>query len=151
MAIESLSTGVDALGEVKRVLFGNAPAAFTLEVFLRTIIVYLFLLGVLRLLGKRMTGQLTITEMGVMVSLGAIVSLPMQSQERGVLIGIVLLLAVLVLQRGLGRAGFERRKIELLTQGDLSLLVKDGVILIHELRRAAFSRHQLFGLLRAKD
>ncbi len=138
------------LTDWKRILFGDAPAAFGLEVLFRAALVYVALLVILRLLGKRMTGQLTILEMAVTISLGAIVSLPMQSRDQGVALAIVLLFTALLMQRGLARMGYERRGFELVANGDVSPLVKDGAILVDELRRAALSRQQLFGLLREK-
>jgi hypothetical protein len=51
------------LGDWARILFGEAPPIFLLEVFIRTLIVYVFLLYILRWLAKRMSGQLTIMEL----------------------------------------------------------------------------------------
>jgi predicted membrane chloride channel (bestrophin family) len=50
------------LGGCKRILFGEAPLEFSAEVLLRTVFIYVLLLIALRLLGKRMNGQLTLTE-----------------------------------------------------------------------------------------
>ena len=72
------------LGDLARILFGEAPPLFLLEVFVRTLIVYVFLLYILRWLGKRMSGQLTIMELSVMLTLGAIVSASMQIPDHGI-------------------------------------------------------------------
>ncbi len=56
--------------DMQRMLFGDAPAAYLLECGIRTLIVYIILLIVLKFMGKRMNGQLTITELAVMLSLG---------------------------------------------------------------------------------
>jgi len=72
-----------------RILIGTAPAEFLLEVLISTIIIYLFVLLTLRLMGKRMGGQLTISELVVMLRLGAIVSVPMQIPDKGLLQGII--------------------------------------------------------------
>jgi uncharacterized membrane protein YcaP (DUF421 family) len=80
------------LEDIQRILFGQAPPQFLLEVFIRTVVIYISLLFIVRLLGKRMSGQLTIMEMAVMLTLGAIVSVPMQMPDRGLLQGALLLL-----------------------------------------------------------
>ena len=67
----------------QRILFGQAPPEFLIEVFLRTTLIYLALLVVTRALGKRMGGQLSISELAVMVTLGAIVSPAMQIPQLG--------------------------------------------------------------------
>src|SRR3978361_397694 len=112
----------------KRIVFGDAPPLFLIEVFFRTILIYVVLLLTLRLLGKRMNAQLSIIEFAVMISLGAIVSLPMQSPERGVLDGAVLLLLILAFQRLLGLLSFKSRRVGDLVNGRMSTLVKDGIL-----------------------
>lgn len=138
------------LDDWQRILFGQAPMEFLLEVVFRTLLVYLILLVVIRLLGKRMSAQLTVTEMAVFITLGAIVSLPMQAPDRGILPGVVILACVLVLQRGLSWLSIKSRKIEILTQGDVSLLVKDGVLQLDSMRQASISQEQLFAQLRGQ-
>lgn len=139
------------LGDWKRLLLGDAPWRFLPEVVLRTLLIYLALLAAMRVFGKRMTGQLTIVEMSVMLVLGAIVAVPMQVPDRGLLVGALLLFCVLLMQRGLGRLGFASRRVELLSQGDATLLVKDGVIQIGRLRDAALSHQQLYASLRDSE
>jgi len=134
----------------QRILFGNAPAIFLVEVLIRAICTYAVLLIVIRLLGKRMSGQLTITEMAVMLTLGAIISVPMQMPERGILHGVVMLFFVLAFQRGLTWFIFKSQKVEALTQGHIILLVKDGVLQLRELGKVNMSREQLFAILRSE-
>ena len=57
------------LGDIQRILFGEAPPQFLLEVLIRTVIIFLALLVFLRLIGKRMGGVLTISELAVMLTL----------------------------------------------------------------------------------
>ncbi len=103
----------------------------------------------LRLLGKRMSGQLTNVELGVMIVLGGIVAVPLEVAGRGMLPGLVLLLAALALQRALGLLETRSARAERIILGRSSALVRDGVLQISELRRAAISQQQLFSTLRA--
>lgn len=138
------------LGDWQRILFGDAPAAFTVEVLVRTLLIYFIFLLIMRLMGKRMNAQLTITELAVMVSLGAIVSVPMQVPNRGLLPAVALLVAVLFFQRGLNWLALRRRKAELVLQGDVTLLAKNGVLQIEQLRAESVSHEQLYAQLRAE-
>lgn len=137
-------------GDVNRWLFGQAPPEFLLEVLLRTFIIFLFLLLVIRLMGKRMAGQMTLTEIAVMVTLGAIVSPAMQLPDRGILMGVVALSAALLFQRGLNLLVVQNRRAETLTQGVAAALIKDGKIEVTEMSKARISRQQLFAMLREK-
>lgn len=136
------------LEDIKRILFGLAPPEFLLEVFIRSLIIFVILLFVIRLLGKRMSGQLTIMELAVMLTLGAIVAVPMQMPDRGILQGVILLLIIALCHRGISYLGFIHGKIEDVTQGKSSLLVKDGILQLNELKKVRVSHQQLYAELR---
>src|SRR5215210_3002625 len=112
------------LGDIKRWLFGQTPPEFMIEVAIRTLLIYVILLLVVRLFGKRMTGQITLVELAVMVTLGAIVSPVMQLPDRGILFGVIALFVALLFQRGLNLVAFKNEKVEHVTQGTLTLLIK---------------------------
>ncbi|MBC3541154.1 DUF421 domain-containing protein [Rufibacter sediminis] len=135
----------------QRLLIGNTSWEFMLEVLIRTLIIFLALLLVLRLMGKRMNGQLTISELAVMVTLGGIASAPMQLPDRGVLLGIVTFVCALFFQRGVTLLAFRNRKVEVITQGDVSLVLKEGVLGIEEMENLRLSKDQVFAALRTKN
>jgi uncharacterized membrane protein YcaP (DUF421 family) len=137
--------------DLYRIMFGEAPAGFLVEVFVRTSIIFLLLLVVLRLLGKRMDGQLTLTEMSVIITLGAIVSVPMQIPDRGILVGFIALLCAVAFQRGLTWLTVKNKKIEAASQGVVSILVKDGVLQLKEMAQASMSKQHVFSALRQKQ
>jgi uncharacterized membrane protein YcaP (DUF421 family) len=134
----------------KRLLLGDAPWAFLLEVFVRVVGVYLVLVVVVRLLGKRLSGQVGNPELGVIIALGAIVSVPFQDPARGVLPGSVLLILLLVLQRSLSALGVRYPRVEAVTQNRVSRLVSDGKLELGEMRGASVSLEQLFAVLRVQ-
>ncbi|OON68451.1 DUF421 domain-containing protein [Hymenobacter sp. CRA2] len=139
------------LWDFRRILIGEAPGEFMLEVLIRSIIMYAALLVVFRLLGKRMNAQLTVTEMGVMITLGAIIAVPAQIPDRGLLVGMAALLTALALQRGLNYWAVRQRPVEVTLHGDASLLVKDGVLQTEQLTKGSISHEQLFAQLRSHD
>lgn len=139
------------LWDLKRIFLGQAPPEFLLEVLIRTLLVYLCGTVIIRLLGKRMNGQISILEMSVMVLMGAILSLPMQVPDRGIVQGMVALLTVLLLLRGINWLSFRKPKWEGLIHGRTIMLVKDGILQLQELRDQRISRQQLYGVLRSKQ
>jgi len=139
------------IDDIQRILFGQAPPMFLLEVMIRTALIFIFLMFVVRWLGKRMSGQLTIMEMAVMLTLGGIVSVGMQVPDRGIILSMLILLVTLTFHRGLGKLGVKSARIENIVQGEMSLLVKDGVMEVKEMARCRISRQQLFAQLRSSD
>ncbi|CCH52901.1 UPF0702 transmembrane protein [Fibrisoma limi BUZ 3] len=133
----------------QRILFGEAPPEFMLEVFIRSVVIYMAFVVTARYLGKRMNGQLTITELAVMLTLGAIISPAMQLPERGILQSILALFCTLLFQRGLGLLGFKYRKVEQTIFGKEAALVKDGILQLDQMAAARISRQQVDAVLRS--
>jgi uncharacterized membrane protein YcaP (DUF421 family) len=138
------------LSDIHRILFGGAPAIFLIEVLIRTLIIYVALLVLLRFLGKRMDGQITIIEMAVMVTLGAIVSVGMQMPDRGILASVVALICVFIFHRGINWLAVKSEKVERVTQGTMSILVKDGIMQLDEMKTAGITHQNIFTMLRGK-
>jgi uncharacterized membrane protein YcaP (DUF421 family) len=136
------------LSDWYRILFGEAPVEFLVEVFFRTLIVFLLLLICLRLMGKRMAGKITITEMAVMLTIGAIISVPMQIPERGILVGTTALACALFFQRGYTWLSFKSKVVEKGTQGGMDIMVEDGLILLDKLKENRLSVNQLVSNIR---
>ena len=97
-----------------------------------------------------MSGQLTIIEMTVMVTLGAIVSVPMQMPDRGILQGLLILLVALGLHHAITYIGLLYPKAENALQGNPTILIKDGIIQLREMDEVRITRQQLFSELRIK-
>ncbi len=131
-----------------RILVGNVPLEFMAEVFIRSLVIYLFLLLTMRLLGKRLSTHISILDMAITVVLGAIISPGMQLPDRGVVPTVVVLVGVIAFQWAISLLSFKSRKVEVLTQGDVTLLVKNGVIDVEQLKKALVSHEQLFEQLR---
>jgi|SRR4029453_12507712 hypothetical protein len=60
------------------------------------------------------------------------------------------LLVVLAWQRGLSFWAFKSRRMETLSQGDVSILLKDGRLLLDGLNKALLSRERVMALLRVQ-
>lgn len=138
------------LWDWQRILFGQAPPQFLLEVLIRSLVIYVAAILVLRWAGKRMNGQLTIIELAVIVMMGAILAVPMQIPDRGLAQGFLVLLCVLLLLRGINYLAYKSSSFEKLLQGQVSLLVKDGIINLPELNKTRITHQQLYEILREK-
>lgn len=143
-------SGQGGVTTLHRLLVGEAPWAFLLEVGCRALVVYAALFIVMRLLGKRMAAQLSISEMAVMLTLGAAIGAPLQTPSQGVLPAVVLLGCALVFQRGLSALSFRWRRVEVAVQGDVTLLLKDGRLLMDDVRGAGLTLDRVHSELRGQ-
>ncbi len=139
------------LEDWQRILIGDAPAEFLLEVFIRTTLIYLALLVVMRLLGKRMNGQLTNLELAVMLTMGAIISPAMQLPDRGLLSGLLAMVCAITFLRGTNWWGIKSSKAEKLIQGTATVLVIDGVFQLKQMAENRLSHQQIYAALRSEN
>ena len=131
-------------------LMGDVGWSFALEVVFRAGFMYLVLLIFMRLMGKRLAAGLSITELAVILTLGAAAGMPMQSVKQGLLPSAVVLLVGLIFQQGLSRLSFQSRRLEVISLGDVVVLLEEGRLLMDALHRAQLSNGKLFAALRAQ-
>ena len=134
--------------DVRRLMIGQTPASFLIEVAVRAVATYVLLLVATRLMGKRVAGQMSVMEMTVLITLGAAIGVPLQVPERGLLAAVVILTIAIVYQRGLNLWAFRSRRAELLMQGDVTILIRDGWLDLPEMRRQVLSHERLYSALR---
>lgn len=134
--------------DVQRVLIGHEPWSFLIEVAIRGLITYGVLLAAMRLMGTRMAGSPSVSDLAVIVTLGAIAGTPMLTPERGILPTVVLLALAIAIERGLSRLAFRHQQVEVVARGEVATLVRDGLLELDEMRSASISRERLFASLR---
>lgn len=139
-----------SLTDWQRIFMGDAPWIFLVELIYRALIVYFLLLLFMRLMGKRMASQMSWSEMSVILMLGAATGLPIQVPDKGLLPSVVVFCAVLALHRGISFWNFRSRRAELVTYGDVIILLEDGRLLPDGLKGALLSPHKIFASLRSK-
>jgi uncharacterized membrane protein YcaP (DUF421 family) len=131
-----------------RILVGEVPASFLLELIIRAAVVYIILMVSMRLMGKRMSSQLSRNEMAALVALAAAIGVPMMAPDRGLLPAIVIAAVLICVQRLISALAFKSEAFETFSQGHISTLIKDGVIDIAVLERVSLSRERLLAQLR---
>ena len=104
------------------------------EVAARVAIVYLFLVIVLRLSGKREVGQMSILELIVVLLISDAVQNSMVGDNTSVWAGPIAVTTLLGLDYGLGWLTLRSRRIRHLIEGEPRLLVRDGKLLVKALR-----------------
>ena len=119
--------------------------------YLRTIILYLVLILVIRLMGKRQIGEMEPAEFVVTMLVANLAAIPMQDGGIPLLTGLIPILTVLGVELVLSflmlRSGHLRR----LFCGQPVLLIDEGKLLQRNLRLTRVTLEELLGKLREKD
>jgi uncharacterized membrane protein YcaP (DUF421 family) len=139
------------LEDWKRILLGNMPAMFYLEVFLRVTFIYLLILVCLRLMGKRMASQLSRNEILALSALAAAIGMPLQAPERGLLPAIIVALVVVAGQRIIAIVSTQNQKLERKSQGDISILINDCCLQYKAMEQTRIAKERIFAQLRSES
>lgn len=119
--------------------------------YLRTIILYLVLIGVVRLMGKRQIGEMEPAEFVVTMLVANLAAIPMQDGGIPFFSGLVPILTVLGVELVLSAAALGSVWIRKLLCGKPVILIENGKILQNALRSTRITLDELTGHLREKD
>jgi uncharacterized membrane protein YcaP (DUF421 family) len=133
-----------------KLLIGETPPWFAAEVALRITVLYVMLVTAMRLMGRRMSSQLTRAELLALVALAAAIGPSVQDFKRGLLPPLLSAVLIVVVHRLQARLTARATPFERFFYGDAALLVDDGMLNLKAMRANAISRERLFAELRAK-
>ena len=134
-----------------RMLVGDFSWEFTLEIVLRTVIMYSYTLAVVRVLGKRGLGHLSPFELVIIVALGSAVGDPMFYADVPLVHGFIVITVVVGMQRFLEEITERSPRLEEFLESKARRLVKGGVVDAEALGREDLSETELFSALRERE
>lgn len=119
--------------------------------YVRTAILYLVLIAVVRLMGKRQVGQMEPSELVVAMLVADLASIPMQNEGLPLFSGVVPILTVLGLELVLSALSVTSIRLRRLLCGKPVILIENGRLLQGNLRKTRITVDELTGHLRLKD
>jgi len=119
------------------------------EIVLRTAVVYLFLVAVLRISGKREVGQLSILELILILIISNGVQNAMVGDNTTLWGGLVAVLTLVGLDTLLNSLTGRSRRFRRAIEGEPRLLVRDGRMLSKALREEKVDPDEVRGAIRA--
>lgn len=119
--------------------------------FVRSIIIYLIVLIVMRLMGKREIGQLQPFELAISIMIADLASIPMTDPGVPIFNGIVPILGLLAMHLVITVLNIKSVNIRKITCGKPTVLVYRGKIDEEALKRERFTISELQERLRVKD
>ncbi|MGM9603246.1 MAG: DUF421 domain-containing protein [Faecousia sp.] len=126
-------------------------SGFVILTYCRTVILYLILILVIRLMGKRQIGQLEPAEFVVTMLVANLAAIPMQDGGIPLFSGLVPILTVLGLELILSVFAVKNMTVRRLLCGKPVILIQNGKILQKNMEKTRISLDELTGHLREKD
>ena len=124
------------------------PETPWLALVLRSVIVYVFLMIALRVAGRRELGQMTTFDLVLLLVLANAVQNSINAGDNSLGGGLVSATTLLLLNYAVGEATYRWRWFERLVQGRPRPLVRNGKLLIHNMRRELITLEELRSALR---
>lgn len=115
---------------------------------IRSILLYLILIAVIRAMGKRQIGEMEASEFVVTMLIADLASVPMQNNAISLFSGLVPILAVLALELILSVASMKLNSVRTLLCGRPVILIRNGEISQENLRRTRVTLDELTAQLR---
>ena len=117
-------------------------------ILIKTAVIYLVIILVMRLMGKKQAGQLQPYELVITLMIAEVASMPMDNPGMPLSYGLVPAVTLLLLYYLLTFLSLKSGKLRLLLCGKPNILIHNGKILYHELRRSNYSLSDLIEQLR---
>jgi uncharacterized membrane protein YcaP (DUF421 family) len=118
------------------------------ELIVRGIVVYGFLLVLLRLTGKRQIGQLAPFDLVLLLVLSNAVQNSMNAGDNSLVGGLISATTLVVLNYVVGLATFRSRRLEAIVEGRPQVLIHNGKLFEDVMAAAMLTRHELQAALR---
>jgi len=121
------------------------------NILLRTVIVYVFLLIIMRLMGKRQLGELEVSELVSTLLLSDIAALPITDQDIPLIYALIPIILITTFEITLSVVLTKFPQLKSIISSRPSTLIKKGLIDRKEMIRNRISIDELFSELRQKD
>ena len=119
--------------------------------YIRTIFLYLILIAVVRIMGKRQIGEMEASEFVVTMLVANLAAIPMQDGGIPLYSGLVPILTVLGVELVLSSLSLRSIRLRRILCGKPVILIENGRVLQENLRSTRVTMDELMGHLREKD
>ncbi|MGI6169153.1 MAG: DUF421 domain-containing protein [Christensenellales bacterium] len=120
-------------------------------IFFRTILVYIVVLVIMRLLGKSQLGQLQPFELVVALIIADLASGPISGTDTPLIYGLIPIITLFLLQRLFSLLSIKSQRLNFIMNGKPSILVENGRICFEEFKSLNYTIGDLLEQLRQKD
>jgi len=120
-------------------------------IFLRTLFIYFFILVIMRLMGKREIGKLSVIDLVVSIMIAEIAVIVIEETNRPLVNGLVPIATLMAVQILMAYASLKSEKLRHLVDGKPVVLVEHGQIRDREMARNRYNLDDLLMQLREKN
>jgi uncharacterized membrane protein YcaP (DUF421 family) len=120
-------------------------------IFMRTVFIYFIIFAVLRLMGKREIGKLSIFDLIISVMIAEIAVFVIEDPDKPLIYGLMPMFVLVAIQIALSVVQLRSQRLRSLLEGKPSILIQNGQLDIREMKRQRYNLDDLLQQLREKD
>ncbi|WP_342511143.1 DUF421 domain-containing protein [Sporosarcina sp. FSL K6-1522] len=117
----------------------------------RTVFLYVLIVVILRIMGKREVGELGVIDVVVFVIMAEVAAFALDSPDQKLLQSIVPMLILLVIQLLSSLISLKSKRFRDLVDGEPTIIIKHGKIIEQEMRKQRYNLDDLFQQLREQQ
>ncbi|WP_036644732.1 DUF421 domain-containing protein [Paenibacillus sp. FSL K6-2441] len=117
----------------------------------RTVLMYFLVFGVMRIMGKREIGELSIFDLVISIMIAEIAVFALEDINRPIYDGVIPMLTLLLIQIAIALLSLRFRKIRLWFDGEPSVIIRNGKINREEMKRQRYNLDDLMMQLRSQQ
>jgi uncharacterized membrane protein YcaP (DUF421 family) len=117
----------------------------------RTIILYILIVIILRIMGKREVGELGVIDVVVFIIMAEVAAFSLDSPDNKLIQSIVPMLILLAIQVVTSYFSLKSKKFRDVVDGEPSLIIRHGQIIEQEMRKQRYNLDDLFQQLREQQ
>lgn len=111
-------------------------------------VVYVLVLVIFRLMGKREVGELSLLDIAVYVLIAEVASLAVEDLDRPFFISILPIIILFIIQYLNALFILKNKKVRDVVDGDPSIIIRNGIILENAMKKQRYNLDDLFQQLR---
>jgi len=136
---------------LKDIFIGELNVSFILEIIIRTFIMFLMVLIILRLSGKKGVRQLSLFEVAIIIALGSAAGDPMFNKDTPLLPSVIVFAVIIIVYRIITYFASRHEKFEDLVEGEPLYVIEEGQFALGIKNDHTFAKDEFFAEMRQES
>jgi len=124
---------------------------FAAEILIRTFVMFIMVLVILRLSGKKGVRQLSLFEVAIIISLGSAAGDPMFNPDMPILPAAIVFVVIIGIYRFLMWIAVRSSRVEQLLEGTAEYVIEDGMFVLMDQNKLTFAKDEFLSEMRQQS
>ncbi|MCX8530837.1 DUF421 domain-containing protein [Chryseobacterium luquanense] len=133
------------------IFVGDLDGNYVLEISLRTILMFIMVLVILRLSGKKGVRQLSLFEVAIIIALGSAAGDPMFNKDTPILPSLLVFAVIIIIYRIITYFASKSEKFEDVIEGEPLYVIEDGQFVLGVKDDHTFAKDEFFAEMRQES